>query len=67
MNRGVKLLVVGPSAVKVPGDDVLAMTPTGLHVVNGRDVIDATFHGKGRDRVPARLDIADAESILSKK
>jgi hypothetical protein len=67
MNRGVKLLVVGPNPVEVADDGVLAMTPSGLHVMHGRDVIDATFNSKHREHVPAKLDIADAESILSKK
>jgi hypothetical protein len=67
VKRGAKLLVLGPKAVSVPGDGLLAMTPNGIHIMEGADIIDATHRAARSGREQVKMALTLAESILDRK
>jgi hypothetical protein len=65
MNKGVRLVVLGPDPIVVVGDgDMRAMTPHGIHVVSGADLFDVTHSEHHQGHEPQSLRLTDAEEML---
>jgi hypothetical protein len=63
-NAGVELIAIGPDPVVVPGDGLMAMTPNGVHVVDGSELVDVSHSPHHTGHEERRVPLAQAEAAL---